>query len=184
MSQGMEFFSLDPKRGDIALFYTLFQDKLTFVKSATVRTWPQAAVLRCSELRALGSLYAATHKVQHWELPPKIVSRWDYIPVWIPSFSSIGSTMCWWECGQVGSLYHILWASKCLNSFWWKMSCVQILLKFQFPLPQPKLRSGAMPKGIPHHSYTCTFGSQNHNHKKLEAPTVPQSSRSTLFGQN
>lgn len=76
----------------------------------------------------------------YWELGQKIVT-WLYLTLYcIAHFTSTRSLLCWWGCGQVGKLLHILWTSKNLQSFW--RSVFQLLSSVTgiYTDPEPALK--------------------------------------------
>lgn len=58
--------------------------------------------------------------VNHWELTPKITSCWYLTPYRLTKCSQDTSSLCWWGCGHVGTIFHIFWACKSLTNFWRK----------------------------------------------------------------
>lgn len=72
--------------------------------------------------KALHTTYAATKSANLWELTHKILLRWYLTPYRISKFSLQASPLCWRNCGDIGTLYHIMWRCPVLKAFWAKIS--------------------------------------------------------------
>lgn len=51
----------------------------------------------------------------------QIFLHWYLTPFRISKFYTHASPLCWWQCGYVGTLYHILWDCPCIRTLWNKV---------------------------------------------------------------
>lgn len=83
--------------------------------------------------KALQHVYSATKWTNLWELSHKVAQRWYLTPLRIArKFDSFISTLCWRNCTQAGTTYHILWDCSKLTNFW---CCIFIILHQVTGLP-------------------------------------------------
>lgn len=108
-----------PKR--ISFFYNLLQNKLLFTKSSLIQEWEpdlQKAYEPHQFISVLLHSFAVLHCIKYWEITQKCITWWYLTPCHVAFFSPGGSPLCWRGYGQVGNLFHILWACKNLRIFW------------------------------------------------------------------
>lgn len=106
-----------------SLIYRLLQDKMTFHKTNSMIKWEtdlKASFTSNPWMRAIRYTYSTTHCVNHWELALKITHRWYLTHYRLVSIYKTSSPLCWYGCGFLGTLVHILWACNSIRSFWRK----------------------------------------------------------------
>lgn len=109
-----------PRKG-ISLFYTLIQQKESYIKLPAHQKWESELSMSFSEkqwLEAIKSNNSFTRSTAYWETTQKLLLRWYYTPYLTAKFSNIGSNECWRGCGRVGTLLHMIWECPNLRSFW------------------------------------------------------------------
>lgn len=105
----------------ISLFYNFLNQKSTFTKTPTMRTWEiefksSYTIAQCQI--AISSTYKATKSANLWELYQKLLLRWYLTPARMAGFSSQSSPLCWRQCGNRGSIIHIFWTCPLERNFW------------------------------------------------------------------
>lgn len=68
--------------------------------------------------KALPHIYLATKCTNLWELSHKVTQRWYLTPYRIAKFDPSTPSLCWRNCTQTGTLFHILWTCGRLAKFW------------------------------------------------------------------
>lgn len=84
-------------------------------------------------------MYSASHCVTHWELFQKSIHQWYLTPLKLAKFYPTKKALCWRDCGESGSLYHISWICKLLRSFWNKVFCIVFNITGTLIDPNPAL---------------------------------------------
>ena len=105
----------------ISLFYNLLNNKNIFIKTSNMDTWERDIGATFSDDQwqsALRSTFSATKSVNLWELSHKILVRWYLTPYRLSKFDPKISSLCWRNCGEVGTLHHTLWSCPSLNQLW------------------------------------------------------------------
>lgn len=80
-----------------------------------------ASFLDAQWSKALQCTYSSTKYTKLWELSHKVMQRWSLTPYRITKFNSSLSSLCWRNCMQVGTTFHILWSCRKLAKFWSKI---------------------------------------------------------------
>lgn len=68
--------------------------------------------------KARSVTFASTRSVNLWKLHQKILLHWYLTPYRLSKFTPGLSSRCWRECGQLGTLPHILWLCPCIKNYW------------------------------------------------------------------
>lgn len=67
---------------------------------------------------ALLATYSCSKNANLWELMHKVTLRWYLTPYRLSKYYSQSSNLCWRNCGQIGTLCHVLWSCRSLDKFW------------------------------------------------------------------
>lgn len=63
----------------------------------------------------------STHCATHWELLLKVLHKWYLTPYKLTKTYPTTDHRCWRQCGELGSLPHILWQCRSIKTFWNKI---------------------------------------------------------------
>lgn len=105
----------------ISLFYSFLHQKNVFTKTPSMRTWEielKTSYTLDQWKYAIASVYKATKSGNLWELYQKILLKWYLTPTRLAGFNPQMSPLCWRQCGQRGSLIHILGTCQLLRNYW------------------------------------------------------------------
>lgn len=94
-----------------------------FTKSTNIKAWEQDIDATYTEdqwQKALQITFTTTKSANLWEVTHKIL-RWYLTPYRISKFDPQTSPLCWRNCGQIGTLHHVLWKCPGLQSIWSKV---------------------------------------------------------------
>ena len=109
------------KTRGISLFYLLLNNEDVFTKNSAMLLWEKELGREFTSdqwRKAISVTYSTTKCVNLWELTYKILLQWYMTPSRIAKFAPQASACCWRECGEPGTLYHILWSCPLLSNYW------------------------------------------------------------------
>lgn len=98
------------------LLTTSFQESTT-TKTSHIQAWKKDLHTRYNLVqwqKALSTTHAATRSVNLWEF----LLRWYLTPYRISKFPPTHPLSCCRNYGAIGTLYHILWTSLAIATFW------------------------------------------------------------------
>lgn len=104
----------------ISWFYTYLQSCSKFNKTTSMLNWEkdlQAIYSHKEWSSASLSILKASHCTNHWELAMKL-HRSYLTPIRLNRIFVRSSDRCWRDCGDIGTLLHIMFGCRCLRSFW------------------------------------------------------------------
>lgn len=110
-----------PLKKGITLFYNIFQQKTTFIKSTPHLQWETDLQQTFSPLqwqRACKVTQRATRCSTLWEITVKITLRWYITPAKISKFNPNSNDRCWRKCGLRGDILHVLWYCPNILQYW------------------------------------------------------------------
>lgn len=145
----------------ISLFYSHLQNKLVLTKSLPMQAWEKDFNGIYSEDQwqtALNVTYSSIKSANLWELFQKMVLRWYLTPCWLSKFALGVSPLCWRQCGEVGTLFHLLWSCSNITQYWKRIyNLISQVLKINLePSPGMALLSLEMDLA-PHHMRTLLY---------------------------
>lgn len=96
-----------------------------------------------------------TKSANLWELFQKMVLRWYLTPYRLSKFALGVSPLCWIQCGEVGTLFHLLWSCPNITQYWKQIYnlILQVLKNNLEPSPGMAILSLEMDLA-PHHMRT------------------------------
>lgn len=103
------------------MFYNFLNDKSLFVKTNSLLAWESylgTSYTNEQWHKALRHTHSATKCTNLWELSYKVMQRWYLTPYRIAKFDSSTPSLCWRNCSQTGTIFHILWSCGRLAKFW------------------------------------------------------------------
>lgn len=113
--------SLTANTKGISLFYNMLEDKTSFSKSPPLLKWERDLGCSFTESQwrtALKTNYKASRSSKLWELVHKINLRWYITPSMIHTYDPTTQPLCWRNCGEIGSLFHLLWQCTHTTALW------------------------------------------------------------------
>lgn len=117
-----QFYSnINTRIKGVSLFYKMLNNKEVYTKTSAMLAWERELGVSYTPdhwQKAPRMTYMATRSVNLWELTQKILLRWYLTPYRIAKFVLHSSTLCWRNCGQVGTLYHTLWSCRVITQYW------------------------------------------------------------------
>lgn len=105
----------------ISLFYSHLLGRVSWFKSLTMSKWETELTKTYSEeqwKKSISFTYPATHCASHWELPLKTLHRWYLTLYRVSKIYPAHSPTCCRECGESGTLIHLLWHCRSVKPFW------------------------------------------------------------------
>lgn len=169
--------SSTPLRKGITLFYNIFQQKQTFVKSPSHIQWEtdlQQSFTPMQWYEACKTTQKASSCSTLWELLVKITLQWYYTPATLSRFNPQLSDSCWRHCGTRGDLIHVLWSCPKLLLYWRKVFHIISDIAQQQVLRNPALarlsiaRDRPISSHLATHNCSLTSSSEINHYQKME----------------
>lgn len=112
--------SSDKPKG-LTWFYKYLQNTHNQTKTTSMLNWERdlRSKFALTEWnKAIQANHLYSHCTNHWDISLKLLYRSYLTPMRISQIFHSSDIQCWRNCGNSGTIFHILWDCKSIRSFW------------------------------------------------------------------
>ena len=140
----MTKFFLHPstKPKGISILYKGLQEKDTLVKEHNIITWERdfgVSYSAQSWAKSIRILTASTRSTNLLEMHQKLLLRWYLTPHRLAKMFPNANATCWRQCGERGTLFHIMWECPNIRALWSQVEGVLAGVSDSFPPLHPAM---------------------------------------------